>query len=53
MPQSLDEIKALWEDCSVWPETKPINLYGPAAVEPDDPVYMDRGGDPILDREAL
>jgi len=50
---SLEEIKAFWQNRSVWPETEPIDLYGPAVQEPDERIYMDRGGDPILGREEL
>jgi hypothetical protein len=37
----------------VWPDTEPIDLYGPAVREPDELIFMDRGGDPIPDRDAL
>lgn len=50
---SLQEIKAFWQDHGVWPETEPIDLYGPALDEPDEHIFMDKGGDPIQDREAL
>lgn len=51
--KSLEEIKRYWQDQGVWPETEPINLYGPAVEEPDELLYMDQGGDPIPSREAL
>lgn len=51
--KSLEEIKQFWQDHGVWPATEPIDLYGPAVDEPDERIYMDRGGDPIPDREAL
>lgn len=51
--RSLREIKVFWQDRGVWPETEPIDLYGPAVEEPDEHLYMDRGGDLIPDRAAL
>ena len=50
---SLTEIKRFWQERSIWPDTEPIDLYGPAVDEPDERVFMDRGGDPIPDRSAL
>lgn len=50
---SFEEIKTYWQDRGVWPDTKPIDLYGPAVEEPDEQIFMDRGGAPIPDREAL
>lgn len=49
---SLQEIKRFWQDHGVWPETEPIDLYGPAVREPDEPVYVVDGGD-ITSREQL
>lgn len=37
----------------MWPETEPVELYGEAVKEPDRLIFMDQGGDPIPDREAL
>lgn len=51
--KSLKEIKEYWQERGVWPDTEPIDLYGPAVKEPDERIFMDRGGDPIRDREAL
>lgn len=51
--ESLREIKAYWQEHDVWPATEPINVYGPAVNEPDVLIFMDKGGDPILDRNAL
>ncbi|MDS0476829.1 DUF6610 family protein [Natrinema sp. 1APR25-10V2] len=49
---SLHEIKRFWQDRSVWPDTEPIDLYGPAVHEPDDPVYAVDGAD-IRSRDQL
>ena len=43
--RSLREIKQFWQDRGVWPDTEPIDLYGPAVHEPDDPVYAATGAD--------
>jgi hypothetical protein len=51
--KSLEEIKEYWQERGVWPETEPVDLYGPAVKEPDELIYLDAGGDPIPDREAL
>jgi hypothetical protein len=50
---SLQEIKAFWQSKGVWPDPEPRPLYGPAVQEPDELIFMDRGGDPIGDREDL
>ena len=49
---SLGEIKRFWQDRGVWPDTEPIDLYGPAVREPDDPVFAANGAD-IVSREEL
>jgi hypothetical protein len=46
-------MKRFWQDHGVWPDTEPVELYGPAVHEPNECIYMDRGGDPIPNREAL
>jgi hypothetical protein len=51
--ESLKEIKQYWQERGVWPDTEPIDLYGPAVQEPDERIFVDRGGAPILDREEL
>lgn len=51
--KGLEEVKAFWESKGVWPETEPVELYGPPVLEPDDLIFMDQGGDPIPDRESL
>ena len=51
--ESLKEIKMFWQKRGVWPSTEPIDLYGPAVDEPDEHIFMDNGGEPIPDREAL
>lgn len=51
--KGLEEIKQFWQERGVWPEIEPIELYGECVVEPDELIFMDRGGDPIPDREAL
>ena len=49
--RSLLEIKGFWQSHGVWPESTPLEEYGPAVLEPDDPVYA-TGGD-IRTREEL
>lgn len=51
--KSLEEIKAFWQEKGVWPALEPIDLYDEAVKEPEFEIYMDQGGDPILDREGL
>jgi hypothetical protein len=51
--RSLQEAKRFWQEKGVWPDETPVDRYGPAVVEPDAPVFMDRGGDPIRSRDAL
>ncbi|MCU4753496.1 hypothetical protein OB919_16140 [Halobacteria archaeon AArc-curdl1] len=51
--RSLEEVKEFWQGKGLWPDTEPIDLYGPAVIEPDDLIFMDKGGDPIPDREEL
>lgn len=51
--KSLEEVKMFWEQIGVWPDTEPIELYGSPVEKPDEFVFMDRGGDPIPDRESL
>lgn len=48
---SLEEIKQFWQARGVWPETEPIDLYGPAVQEPVEPVYAVDGGDITTRRE--
>lgn len=50
---SLEEIKSFWTERGVWPDTEPIDRYGPAVLEPEFNIFMDKGGDPIPSREAL
>lgn len=51
--RSLDEIKAFWKDCRVWPETETIDLYRSAVVETDELIYMDQDGHSNETREHL
>lgn len=51
--KGLEEIKLFWEEKGVWPETEPRDLYGSAVIEPDELIFMDRGGDPMGERENL
>ena len=51
--ESLKEIKQYWQDRGIWPNIEPIDLYGPAIEEPDEHIFMDRGGDPIPTWDAL
>jgi hypothetical protein len=50
---SLQEIKGYWQEKGVWPDTEPCELYGSAVEEPDELIFMDRGGDPIGGQEEL
>jgi len=50
--RSLRETKQFWQEKDVWPETEPIDLFGPAVLEPNKPVYAVNGGD-IETREQL
>jgi hypothetical protein len=45
--QSLREIRAFWKERGVWPAagTTPVDRYGPAVREPDDPVFAANGAD--------
>ena len=43
--RSLSEMKGFWQSHGVWPDTPPIEEYGPAVLEPDEPVYVENGGD--------
>ncbi|WP_425499090.1 DUF6610 family protein [Natronosalvus amylolyticus] len=36
---SLQEIKRFWQEQDVCPDTEPGDPYGPAVLEPDEPVY--------------
>lgn len=51
--KSLDEIKKYWQERGVWPDTEPIELYGPPVQYPDRDILMDRGGDPITTRDKM
>jgi hypothetical protein len=51
--ESLEEIKAYWEEKDLWPDIEPVELYGEAVEEPDELLWMDDGGDPIGSREEL
>jgi len=51
--KSLREIRRYWQERGIWPDTEPIELYGEAVEKPDNPVFIDRSGDPIPSREAL
>lgn len=49
---SLEEIKRFWQEKGVWPETEPIDLYGPAVQEPEEPLYAVNAKD-ITSQEQL
>jgi hypothetical protein len=49
---SLQEIKRFWQDRGVWPDTEPIDLYGPAVRETDEPLFAANAAD-ITSREQL
>lgn len=42
---SLLEMKGYWQRHGMWPDSTPIEEYGPAVLEPDDRVYAASGGD--------
>lgn len=50
--RSLRESKLFWQDRGVWPDTEPIDLYGPAVQEPEEPLYAANAKD-ITSREQL
>jgi hypothetical protein len=50
--KSLREIKQFWQERGVWPDTEPIDLYGPAVREPEEPLYAVNAKD-IRSREQL
>lgn len=50
--QSLQETKAYWQDKELWPDTEPLELYGPAVREPAEPVFR-MSGEPVTEREEL
>lgn len=51
--RSLQEMKAFWQTVGVWPDQEPRYVYGPAVEQPDEQIWLDRGGDPITDRDGL
>lgn len=51
--RSLEEMKAFWQRVGVWPDTEPRDRYGPAVRQLDEHIWLDRGGDPIPDRDGL
>ncbi|WP_338036089.1 DUF6610 family protein [Haloarcula marismortui] len=51
--KSLEEIKEFWLEREFWPGTELRELNGEAVLEPDEPIYIDRGGEPISSREDL
>lgn len=51
--KGLEEIKEFWQERGVWPDVEPREIYGKAVEEPDEFLWMDDGGDPISNREAL
>ncbi|WP_218836296.1 DUF6610 family protein [Halorarum salinum] len=51
--RSLEEMKEFWEGHGIWPDEEPIDRYGPAVKEPDEPIWMDDGGDPLVSRGDL
>lgn len=51
--RSYEEIKLFLAGKGLWPETTPRDLYGPVVVEPDELIWMDDGGDPIVSTEEL
>ncbi|WP_338086243.1 DUF6610 family protein [Natrinema altunense] len=51
--RSYEEIKDFLKEKGVWPEIEPVELYGEPVEEPDEFIWMDRGGDPISTQEEL
>lgn len=51
--KSLQEMKAFWQQVGVWPDETPCEVYGPAVEHPDEHIWLDRGGDPIPDKDGL
>jgi hypothetical protein len=51
--RSYEEIKQYLQGKGVWPETEPRELHGPAVLEPEFEIFIDKGGDPISSREDL
>lgn len=43
--ESLREMKRFWQQREVWPTTEPIEQYGAAVCEPDDPIFAANGAD--------
>ena len=43
--KSLKEIKEFWCEKDMWPECEPVDLYGSASKQPDDPVFAVSGRD--------
>lgn len=50
--KSYREIKAYLQDRGVWPETEPVELYGPPVTEPDGELFLNSGRH-IRSREEL
>ncbi len=50
--RSYQEIKSYLQDKGVWPETEPVELYGPPVMNPDDDLFLNSGR-PIRSREEL
>lgn len=44
---SLEEMKRFWQRVGIWPDEEPRHVYSPAIQQPDEPVWLDYGGDPI------
>lgn len=43
--ESLKEVKAFWQDKSLWPTITPVEIEGLPVAYPDDPVYTVSGTD--------
>lgn len=50
---SLREMKKYYQERGLWPETTPIEEYGPAVLSPDDPVFASDGSHIDFDEEML
>lgn len=46
-------MKAFWHRVGVWPDEEPRHVYGPAVEQPDEHIWLDRGGDPTPDKDGL
>lgn len=41
--RSYQEIKSYLQNKQIWPETEPVDLYGPPVQRPDDELFLNSG----------